>query len=545
MNAQLRGFLQALQEHQHQLVMDYFVLSALGWVYWVKIRSVTLSAVLIHALAALSIFAVFAYISTIALYLLYPNYLDHIQATVASTSWLWMQGHELYPDWTTGEVYGSVYGPVLFLMNGVALLLLSPSILASKLPGVLSLGAALGASWMLLKWKTADSLTSLFLLASLVMLCGLFRHYAYWNRAEPFLILLNVLALSLAFRSSSLVAVIGIGGLTGVATGLKLHGFIYMIPAAAAAVARVKTLRGRLVMAIIGSACAVVFALLPYLEKGVSIIGYLRFLTVELDSGFGAHQLVENFSFAIILTAPIIVIWIGCKPALNSPDRWLLAALGPSVALITIPGAIEGAGTYHFLPLMPTCIYAIAVVCASSKIEAKGLAAFIFASVFLAYGPQLFLQLRLFRYLYQVATPLEHDKIAELKNYLDTYPEAQIGVTDLEHYPSYFYYVFSIWNGHPLDIDFTRWMGLAIGGVDEKYITRFVNGCTVPTWILPLGTPFTMLKWHPLLSEGFRATFATNYRQIDTGGAYQVWKCQLEPIPPVRTDHGPKGNLQK
>ena len=151
MKEQLIDFLRALQEHQHQLVMDYFFLSALGWVYWVKIRSVTLRAVLIGALAALSIFAVFAYILTIALYLLYPNYLDHFQATVASISWLWMQGHELYPDWTTGEVYGLVYGPVLFLINGMALLLLSPSIFASKLPGVLSLGAALGANLDTLK----------------------------------------------------------------------------------------------------------------------------------------------------------------------------------------------------------------------------------------------------------------------------------------------------------------------------------------------------------------------------------------------------------
>ena len=155
---------------------------------------------------------------------------------------------------------------------------------------------------------------------------------------------------------------------------------------------------------------------------------------------------------------------------------------------------------------MPTCIYAIAVVCASSKIETKELAAFIFVSFFLAYGPKLFFDLRLFRYLYQVATPLEHEKIAELKSYLDSYPEAQLGITDLEHYSSYFYRVFSVWNGHPLDIDFTTWMNLTYVGVDEKHITRFVKGCTVPTWILPLGTPFTMSNWYdglPLSPEAF------------------------------------------
>ena len=82
---------------------------------------------------------------------------------------------------------------------------------------------------------------------------------------------------------------------------------------------------------------------------------------------------------------------------------------------------------------------------------------------------------------------------------------------------------------------------LEIGLSDEGYIVRFIKGCAVPTWILPLGTPFSMLNFYnglPLLSESFRATFSTNYRQIETGRAYQVWKCQLKPLPAV-------GNLQK
>jgi hypothetical protein len=527
MKAQLREFLYALQQHQHQIVIDYFFLSALSWLYLVKIHSTTMGAVLIDALAALSIFAVFAYILTIALYLLYPNYLDPFQATVASISWLWMHGHELYPNWTSGYIYGLVYGPVLFLINGMALLL-SPSIFVSKLPGVLSLGAALGATWILLRWKTASSLASLFLLASLIMLFVPFDEFAYFNRAEPFLILLSVLALLLAFRSSSLVAGVGIGVLAGVATGLKLHGFIYMIPAAAVALARVETLRGRVLMAIIGSACAVASALLPYLEKDASIVDYLRFLTVELDSGFSSSYFVQNLLFTFVLTGPLVGILIWRKPALNSPDRCLLAALGISLAMTTVIGAIRGGGSHHLLPLVPICIYGIAVVCGSSKTETKKVAALIFVSLFLGYGPQLFLNLRSLIVLYRTA-PLEREKIAELKTYLGSYPEAQIGISDAEHYPSYFYRVFSVWNGRPLDIDFSAWMDLAYAGVDEKHIMRFIKGCTVPTWILPLGTPFTMSKWYsnlPLLSESFRTTFSTNYRQIETGYAYQVWKCK-------------------
>jgi hypothetical protein len=71
-------------------------------------------------------------------------------------------------------------------------------------------------------------------------------------------------------------------------------------------------------------------------------------------------------------------------------------------------------------------------------------------------------------------------------------------------------------------------MDLANGGVEEKYITRFVERCTVKTWILPVGDPFMLQNLYnglPLVSDNFRRTFFTNYRQIAVGDAYQVWQC--------------------
>jgi hypothetical protein len=530
MQAHLYALLYALQAHQHQIVIAYFCLAALSWHYWMKNRSIIMSAVLIGTAAAFAVFAVSAYMLTAVIYLLYPNYFDHIQATVACISWVWMQGHELYPNWMTGDVYGLVYGPIIFLINGMALLL-KPSIFASKLPGALSLLAALGATSILLTRKTASSLTSLFLLASLIMLFGPYGVVPYWNRSDPFLILVSVLALLMAFGPSPLMAAVGIGVLAGVAAGLKLHGFIYTIPAAAAALARVEILRGRVVMAIIGSTCAVASALLPYLEKGASVVDHLRFLRAELNSGLSSSLLVGMIPVTFVLAAPIVGIWIWRKPTLHPPDLWLLTALAISAAMIIVIGAINGGGSYHFLPLMPICIYGIAVVCASSKAEPKEIAALIFVSFFLAYGPQLFLNMRWFKYKYQMAAPSEREKISELITYLGSYPEAQIGISDDEHYADYFYRVFSIWKGRPLHIDFTVQMNLAYAGVGEEHIVRFIKGCTVPTWILPLGAPFTMTSWYndlPVLSDSFRETFSTNYRLVRTGQAYQVWECKRE-----------------
>ena len=58
---------------------------------------------------------------------------------------------------------------------------------------------------------------------------------------------------------------------------------------------------------------------------------------------------------------------------------------------------------------------------------------------------------------------------------------------------------------------------LAYVGVPEKNIIRFIKTCEVPTWILPLGEPFTKESWYtqrPILSDEFRRIFAMNYRLI-------------------------------
>jgi hypothetical protein len=397
---------------------------------------------------------------------------------------------------------------------------------------VLSLGAALVATLILVKQKMASSLTPLLLLASVILLLGPFGVRAYWNRPEPFLILVGVLALVMAFKSPSLVAAVGIGVLAGLAAGLKLYGFIYTVPAAAAAIAKVDTRRGRFVMAIIGIVCALGSAFLPYLGKGASVADYLLFLRVAIDDGWSVPLLTKNLLFVSVLAAPFIVIWIWQKPTLNPADRWVLFALVVSTAIITIIGAKAGGGTYYFVPLIPICIYGIAVVVlASCKASAKEIVTLIFMVLFIAYGPHLFLYLLGLQSSHQAGAETEREQIAELKAYLSSYPEAQIGISDDSHYSNYFYRTFSVWDGRPLHVDFTVWVDLAYAGVDEEHIERFIEGCTVPAWILPLGEPFAKVSWYnylPMVSEKFRKKFLANYRQVKTGRAYQVWECKSQ-----------------
>jgi hypothetical protein len=95
-------------------MVAYFALLALSCNYWLTSGSLFMT-VATRTAALLAAFAVAVYGVTIGFYLLYPNYFDHLQPSVASISWLWMQGRELYPNWRTDDAYGLVYGPIIFL----------------------------------------------------------------------------------------------------------------------------------------------------------------------------------------------------------------------------------------------------------------------------------------------------------------------------------------------------------------------------------------------------------------------------------------------
>jgi hypothetical protein len=154
--------------------------------------------------------------------------------------------------------------------------------------------------------------------------------------------------------------------------------------------------------------------------------------------------------------------------------------------------------------------------------------AIIFLLLLLAYGPGAFtIHNRLLADYYR-NSQVERDKVSELQKYLTAYPDAQIGISDDQHYSDTYYRVLSVLQGHPLYVDFAAWEDLAYVGVDEKNIIRFLKECEAPTWILPLGAPFTKLSWYtkrPILSDDFRRKFSMQYGLIQMGQFYQVWRC--------------------
>ena len=261
MKEHLISVLNTLQVYQDFLFVMYMCLGAI--VLKVIGREIRTSKILSYVATGVGVVVTAVYLTTLVNYVRYPNYLDHVEATVASIAWLGMSGHALYPNWVTGDVYGLVYGPVLFLLHGL-FLLIHPAIATSKILGVGFLLVSFALILIIIKQKVANNLTSFLFVASLVMLFVPFGPFVYWTRAEPFLIFISAVALLVAIRLRPMAAGAIIGVLAGLASGFKLHGFIYVAPMAIMTLARVNVLREQVILTSIGISCAITFALLPF-----------------------------------------------------------------------------------------------------------------------------------------------------------------------------------------------------------------------------------------------------------------------------------------
>lgn len=487
------------------------------------------SALPVRLAAALAIVLAAIYAVQIAVYLFYwNNYVDHAQASVAGIGWLALHGAPIYPDWNRGDVYGSVYGPLLYFLNG-AVLLFGPSILVSKLSGVAALSATIVLLGFLVQRRTDSVPVAILLAGALIALDGHFAVAAYWNRADPFLGLFAVLAVYAATRLPPVAAAIAVGALAGVAAGFKIHGVLYVLPAAMIVLASAVRWRDRWTVAVAGLGAGVLVLLLPFAAPQAALSYYLFYLRFAAQQGLSLNLLAENIGFAVAMVAPMLIVLFWLKPRLAAPDRFMIAGLLVAIAAVAMIAAKPGAGTFHLLPFGAIGLYALAVTLQAAGAAAPRIAAAVFAVALVSYLQPLLTRTwptTLRQYRGSAAAQL---KIEELRGLLAAYPGAQIGPTDRAHYDDTFYRAIAVFAGHGMRVDFATWMDLRHSGAPEDRIIRFITGCEVPSWIFPLGEPFVMPSFYtdaPMFSDDFRRRFRDHYRLAHGGAFFQVWTCR-------------------
>ena len=494
---------------------------------------------LLHAVTGFGLVLSMTYALAAVLYLIYPNYLDHGEASVAAISWLGFHGAPIYPNWRSGDIYGLPYGPLLFVANG-ATLLLFPTIFGSKLAGWSAIIIASFLIYVILRVRATDRNMPFLLWMNAIVLFSFFHgpSYAFWNRPEPFLILLSTLTIVAAQTLPGSAAAIAIGILSGLAADFKLPQALCAVPAALAVGGAANSWKNRRSLAMLFLLGATIVSL-PFLlnfNGQAAINGYISILLMVSGRGLSLNILKDNVLFALLLMAPIFLVCRIRSPIyLEAFDSWLVLGLAVSLTMVTIITAVPGAGPYHLMPFIPISIYALLSVLEAPtsqqtiSVTRRETATLILISFLVCYAPGEIAWTKNFvREFSQLDT--EYKKINELKAFSQQHPQAEVGPSDFNHLRDTFYRAITVFQGGPLHIDFTTtWTDLAYAGVPETRIIDFLQRCEISTWLFPLGAPFTIKNYYtkgPLLSEEFRRVFFANYKLVQEGKFYQVWQCR-------------------
>jgi hypothetical protein len=483
-------------------------------------------------LSVTALFGLVGYLVSSLSYAIDPNFYDYAEPTMTAVGWLFQSGQPVYPAIDAAERYAHIYGPVAFMVHGVALSLFGPSIVVSKV-----LGAAAGIAGLALTCVAARSRVSLAralqLTGVLAVVLLMFRQYSFWTRPEPF---------QLAFVAASLVCALragGRGGLAwaagaGVASGLlwdlKVTGPLYSLPIFA--LLRVRSgWRGAQVAGIV----AAVVAVLPFLAfSNISLSNYFGWMQLSANTGLQLSTLRQNLEWAMYLSVPLLVSCYIVPRQLRPYDtewRLVLLVLPIAVSGVAVAAAKPGAGPYHLLPFLPIVVYVCAVHLerfngsAADPAAPRLTAAFVLTAAVIAATQQghLFATMRDRR-----ATGTLEDIVRFAATHSGVI-EVGYGTTEaltLER-PSL---VFRN-NTYLLDQPAVREHQLAGLEVPRSTIEA-IGACRVEYWLIPRGeAPFSGTNGYPsvlgkpLFPEAFRQVFHSRHRHVDTTKYFDVWRC--------------------
>ena len=223
-------------------------------------------------IAAAAVCAYFAYV--LIRHAVLDGYLDHMEPNVAIPAWLWLEGRPLYPAAGAEVDFVTTYGPLSYLMGAGILSLAGESIAASKLGPVLAAALAVLVFAIALP-RRADGALAAVAMAAFAGFMALFSPHAFWNRPDPYLVLLVTVAIASVGRadapSRGLAPAIAIAVAMGLAVDLKAHAFVFFLPVIARLWAATPTAANAFRLGAVIAAVSLATALVPFAFSGVSL----------------------------------------------------------------------------------------------------------------------------------------------------------------------------------------------------------------------------------------------------------------------------------
>lgn len=461
-------------------------------------------------------YAAFVFTATCSvLYLFYPNFIDHLEPTILQIAQIWMQGGAMYPPMDTASMHGLLYGPALYWIQYPFVAISSDVILGSKLPSVLAFNIA----WVVLFFAYRNSLSKAYLLLLLP-----FNLILFWNRAEPFFVLLVGLAIVVTERKPKAWALL-LGVLAGLASSLKAHGVLYILPF----LIFFGAYSTRSLVEFI--AAFAVICLSFFLNESTSLIQYMAYLKLATKHGISFTYLEKNLFFLLFMWLPIALTFKYSTVSRGDAFRWASVLL--IEILVAIAGSKPGAGVHHLIPIVVLNSYLYEVQLRKVEhIEVK------FSGVKIGFAIlALYVLSFVWKNIYDSeinsyeAIDTQSQATYEIQTLGAKFPNLLMGITDKENdnYRITFLRSYLVTPVAP-QFEYAGFMDLSYSGISDQPFADSLRQCKYRYIATPKrGVPFSIENFYtgePLFSEETRRAFREHYQPHDSGAFFTVYACQ-------------------
>jgi len=470
-------------------------------------------------------------------YLNLDGFAGEVEPVVSSLSWLVQHGQPLYHEFEAPQRYSVLYGPSVFLVNGLFLQILGPSLFSAKLASFLGVLGCLVFLYRSLARSRYDWVA--LLITGLAVLYFWSQGFAvYLVRPDALLLFALGLALYASVKAKRLTALVTVSVMMGFAINLKVHAVVYFIPVVAILIGRFGWMRT--LVAAAGSSLVVV---LPFVfHPQVSAGNYMEWLRNALDHGLVTETVSATFQFTVFLLLPLAALMV-VSPLRSQHLRRhgvALVSLAPAYALTLVLAAKPGAGLVHLLPLVPTTLYLVGLIlhemvdlypwlpAAQARVSRQGILAAVCLTVLMAGSVNIYRAVRLVNW--QVDS--SPDLIADVQAIMERYPDISIGMAcggENKSFRNTWLRPLLVFKNHPLLVDPIAVMECRLTGHDmPKGTYKALEKGVVTMWLVPRNQrPFDKLNWYaphdPIFSPRFIEHFESLYSRHGHSQYFDLW----------------------
>lgn len=475
-------------------------------------------------------------------YGVYQGYIDHGEPIIAMATEMMIQGQQIYPSLKSDLFTSNLYGPFLYLVNSVFMLMFGANVMTGKIAGFV---AAIGAMALIFCAYRKDRFPPSIRWYALIAMTGFILlniPYSIWIRPDPFLVLLTALGVFLIrraesvdgrFDGSSWLIPILIGGLGGVAVGFKIYAAAYIFPFAVLYFLGTKSFLSILLMAVTG--LSVTFA--PFALDVFSLGGFLEWFSLITQKSATFEMFERAMRYSVFFLVPSVAfLCLRLHEMFNSRASYIDSEMGYATAtLLGLSVCISlaskpGAGAYYVLPFAPIVIdMLVRWMQFSGKIGISGRwVAGIIAAILLV--TSIPVQKRFYRALHwDHAAAVQNDLSEIMDNHLGRSIQMGVG-SNLEGYKNAIYKAALVFNGHPYTIDFGIMMETSL--LQVRIADAVIDGmrhCRTDIWLIPKDEePMKMVGYYNtvVVDDRLRNAFLANYLRINQSMFFDVWACR-------------------